>query len=647
MAIERGLKARARYRWDEFLSGGAGRQLLFLLALTLGIVVVFTLLALVFSAVGVELKNGEEGIDNKAWFYFTRMLDAGTMGDDEGDFNRVISTGATILGVVVAGLLISSLAGNFQERLEAIKRGESPVMEEGHFLILGWSEKIYSVIDQLSEAYAGTKVIVVVMAEGDKTEMEGKLRDKVVHKQRVKIVVRSGSSLDLNDLARVSFHRARAVIVLLNDSQSTDPNLADGRIIKTLLALFNHPDVKGEPIGFRVTAEVMQAQSQEIAMIASAGRAQVVKTNEIISKIILQTSRISGLSVVYDQLLRFEGAEFHVKQMPVVGRRFSDVLLDFPNGLPVGVAKIDGSGHLLNPPADHVIAQDEALLILAEDANVLHEPYQGPLNLAGIQIPGAQSQKPVEHMLILGWNPKIFPIIQEFDAYVGQGSTLTLVNMKPEAERMSELMARIPAPQNTLLHHVVGEFTSGSLMDQLQPERYPRVMVLGDATGDASVEEADTRAIIALLLLRHCRQRAGVLEQEVCSEILDPKNRDLAATTEIDDIVISNEMVSMVLAQITYEPRIQAVLEDLFRSEGSEIYLKSIFHYVPQNQPCTFEYLTLAARRRGEVLLGIQRYVDDAAQKYGIVLNPDSTFRKTPFVAGPKDRLIVLAEDDG
>ena len=647
MAIERGLRARVRYRWDEFLSGGAGRQLLFLLVLTLAVVVLFTGIGLVLSASGVELKNGDDGLDNKAWFYFTRMLDAGTMGDDEGDVNRVVSTGATILGVIVAGLLISSLAGNFQERLEAIKRGASPVMEQGHFLILGWSEKVYSVIDQISEAYASEKIVAVVMAEGEKTEMEAKLRDKVQHLDRVKIVVRAGSSLDLNDLARVSFDRARAIVVLLEDAQSDDPNLADGRIIKTLLALYNHPDAKGQTARLRVTAEVMQAQSQEIALIASGGRAHVVKTNEIISKIILQTSRISGLSVVYDQLLRFEGAEFHVKQMPVAGRRFSDVLLDFPNGLPVGVAKVDGSGHILNPPADHVVQNDEALLILAEDSNVTHEPYRGPLNLGGIQVPTGAAQKRVEHMLILGWNSKLFPIIEEFDAYVGAGSTLTLVNAKPEAERFAELTERCAPPKNTTLHHVVGEFTSRALMEQLHPERYPKVMVLGDSTGDTTIEEADTRAIIALLLLRHCRQQSRAPEQEVCSEILEPKNRDLAATTEIDDIVISNEMVSMVLAQITYEPRIQAVLEDLFRSEGSEIYLKDIAFYVPPGNACTFEYLVLAARQRGEVVLGLQRYVDDASQSYGIKLNPDLTARRTPFMPTPKDRLIVLAEDDG
>ena len=52
--------------------------------LTLGIVVIFTLLSLLISSFGVELKNGEDGVHNKAWFYFTRMLDAGTMGGDEG-----------------------------------------------------------------------------------------------------------------------------------------------------------------------------------------------------------------------------------------------------------------------------------------------------------------------------------------------------------------------------------------------------------------------------------------------------------------------------------------------------------------------------------------------------------------------------------
>ena len=51
MAIERGLKAKVRYRVDEFIGGGAGKQLLFLALLTIGLIVVFTGIAMVLHLV--------------------------------------------------------------------------------------------------------------------------------------------------------------------------------------------------------------------------------------------------------------------------------------------------------------------------------------------------------------------------------------------------------------------------------------------------------------------------------------------------------------------------------------------------------------------------------------------------------------------
>lgn len=650
MAIERGLRAKIRYRIDEFIGGGAGKQLLFLAVLTIGLVLGFTFVGLIF---GLGVDDGYSGnfferVYDVAWFYFGRVIDAGTFTGDSGFVNRVVSTTVTILGVIVAGLLISALAGNFQQALEEIRKTGAPVMEEGHFLVLGWSEKIYSVIDQLSEAYAQQgKIVVVVLAERDKVEMETKLYDKVQYQHRVKLVVRSGSSVALNDLSKVAFDHAQAIVVLVDDEDVPDPDKADARIMKTLMALFNHPDVRGKADRLRVTAEVMQSHNQELAIIASNHRARVVKTNEMISKIILQTARISGLSLVYDELLRFEGNEIHFKKIPpVVGKRFGDVLLDFPNGMVVGVAKSDGSGHVLNPPADHVIASDEELLILAEDSRVQYQPYAGPLSLANIPPIESSASKKVEHMLVLGWNPKIHPMIKEYDDYVAEGSTLTLVNNLPEEQREAEIAEKVGEIGTVQLRHLVGQFTSRHLMDQLGPQNYPLVMVLGDTVEGTSAEDADTRAIIALLLLRDARRRSGLApNQRVCSEILDPKNRELAATTQINDIVISNEMISMVLAQITYEPRVQAVLEDLLRSEGSEVYLKPLEHYVPPGQPVSIEYLMLAAKARGEVMMGLQVYEESPERKYGLVLNPMN--RQATFMPKPGDRLVVLAEEDG
>jgi hypothetical protein len=651
MASKRGFRKKVHYRIDEFIGGGAGKQLIFLALLTLALVLAFTLVGVV-TGLGTEDGFGGgflERVYETAWFYFGRVIDAGTFVGDTGFVNRAVSTAVSVMGIVVAGLLISALAGNFQDRLDRIRRGGADVMEERHFLVLGWSEKIYSVFDQLSEAYVqkGGRIVCVVMAEKDKLEMEAALEDHVKYLDRIKIVVRSGSSTSLGDLEKVSFAQAQAIVVLVDQSDTSDPDKADARVMKTLMAIFNHPEARTLKAPPRVTAEVMQSHNQELAVIASNGHARVVKTNEMISKIILQTARIPGLSLVYDELLRFEGNEIHFKKFPqLTGRRFGDILLDFPNACVVGVANSDGSAHTLNPPADHIIASHEEILLLAEDSNIPFGPYAGPLNPAQFPALESAAQKPVEHLLILGWNPKIFPILKEFDDYVAAGSTVTLVNSVPEAERLSQIEDACGALGTIALRHMVGQFTSRALMDELNPQNYPNVMVLGDTVESSDAESADTRAIIALLLLRDARRRSSLApNQRVCSEILEPKNRELAATTQINDIIISNEMVSMVLAQITYEPRVQAVLEDLLRSEGSEVYLKPLEFYCPPGQAVTWEYLLLAAKARGEVALGVQIYQENPAAKYGLMLNPQA--RQQPVMPKPGDRLIVLAEEDG
>jgi len=646
-------RAKLRYRLDAFIGGGAGKQLLFLAVITAALVVLFTLVGLV---VGLGPGESDEGFFTRmietGWYYFGRVIDSGTFVEDSGHLNRAVSVIVTVLGVVVAGLLISALAGNFQAQLEQIRRTGAPVVENGHFVVLGWSEKIFSVIDQLTEAYAlAGRITVVVMAEREKIEMEAELDDKVQYRSRAKIVVRSGSSVAMSHLGKIAIGTARAVVVLVDDRDAAEPDKADARVMKTLMAIYNHVDVAARSEPLRVTAEVMQAHNQDLAVIASNGNARVVKTDEMISKVILQTARISGLAAVYDELFRFEGNEFHFKRFPsMVGRRFGDILLDFPSGLVAGIAKADGSGHTLNPPAEHIIGMDEELLILAEDERIEMRPYAGPLSPAHIPPIASTASKSVEHLLVLGWNAKIYPIIKEFDDYVAPGSSLTLVNALPTSEREELIREHVGEVSSLELRHIEGQFSSRALMEQLSPDRYPLVMVLGDTVSATDAEDADTRAIIALLLLRDARRRSGLHYQRVCSEILDPKNRELAATTQLNDIVISNEMISMVLAQITFEPRAHAVFEDLVRSEGSEIYVKPIEMYLPpgfvgSGQVVTFEFLVLAAKARGELALGIQCYVADPAQKYGLVLNPGD--RTRPIVPKAGDKLVVLAEDQG
>ena len=49
MAHQRSWRARLRYRTDQFLSSGAGRQLLLLFLLSMAVVLLHTAVALIFS----------------------------------------------------------------------------------------------------------------------------------------------------------------------------------------------------------------------------------------------------------------------------------------------------------------------------------------------------------------------------------------------------------------------------------------------------------------------------------------------------------------------------------------------------------------------------------------------------------------------
>src|SRR6185369_6814039 len=105
--------------------------------------------------------------------------------------------------------------------------------------------------------------------------------------------------------------------------------------------------------------------------------------------------------------------------------------------------------------------------------------------------------------------------------YVAPGSTLTLVNSLSGTERDARIKEACGDLGTIEVRHIEGQFTSRALMEELQPQKYPLVMVLGDAVDGKSAEDADTRAIIALLLLRDARKRLSQTgtPQRVVSEI--------------------------------------------------------------------------------------------------------------------------------
>ncbi len=127
------------------------------------------------------------------------------------------------------------------------------------------------------------------------------------------------------------------------------------------------------------------------------------------------------------------------------------------------------------------------------------------------------------------------------------------------------------------------------------------------------------------------------------TEMMDVRNRDLAAVARADDFIVGDRLVSLVLAQVSENKQINSVYQDLFDPEGAEMLTSSpSVKYVFPNAPVSFYTLLEAARRKGETAIGyrIQAHARNSAKNYGVSINPPK-HREITFAM--EDRLIVLA----
>ena len=143
-------------------------------------------------------------------------------------------------GLFIVSALIGVLANGIDSKLADLRRGRSIVLEKDHTVILGWSESIFTIISELTLANESRKdPVIVILADRDKVDMEEELKVKVPDRRGTRVVCRSGSPMDIDDLRLSSHETARSVILLAPDSD--DP---DSEVIKTLLAL-THQGTEG------------------------------------------------------------------------------------------------------------------------------------------------------------------------------------------------------------------------------------------------------------------------------------------------------------------------------------------------------------------------------------------------------------------
>jgi hypothetical protein len=212
----------------------------------------------------------------------------------------------------------------------------------------------------------------------------------------------------------------------------------------------------------------------------------------------------------------------------------------------------------------------------------------------------------------------------------------TYRELREEVERAAESLKQIDA------QFWRGDTTDRHTLELLQVQDYDHVIVLC-YSDELDAQRADARTLVTLLHLRDIASRTGG-EFTIVSELLDDRDRQLAEVTQVDDVIVSDKVISLLLTQISENRHLADVFAELFAADGSELYLRPAAEYVQLGQPTTFRTLVESARRRGEVAIGYRTAADagDATRSFGVAVNPP---KSSPITAAAGDRVVVLAED--
>jgi ion channel POLLUX/CASTOR len=629
--IQPRLRHRLRYAFDNTMARGTPALVGWLAAVTGGLIVFVTALVVIFS---LTPSGGRHSLPGKAFTSLTHAMDPGTVAGDSGRWQFVVlMLLITIAGLFIVSALIGVVATGLDTRIQQLRKGRSLVIEQDHTLILGWSDTIFTILSELEIANESEKKpSAVILADMDKVEMDDLIREKVDPKV-TRVITRTGDPIDLGHLALVRPETARSIIVLA--PQGEDP---DSQVIKTVLALTQGSGHRERT--YHIVAEISEPSNLEPARLVAGEEAVLIDKREMIARLVVHAARQSGASVAFTELLDFGGDEIYFRRDHGLEQKtFGDAQFAYEDCSVIGLFEANGDV-LLNPPAAQRIEPGQQLIAIAEDDTRLATaaPATAEPDPALIVSEPSRDGGP-QRVMVLGWNRGAASVVSEFDNFLRPGSEIVVATADDRAE--ATLGRDCSDLSNARCRFTDGETTDRATLEQLNPEGFDHLVVLCSDRMDA--QHADARTLVTLLHLRDIAEKRNA-HYSIVSEMLDDRNRQLAEVTRVDDVIVSEKVISLMLAQISENPDLTTVFTQLFSAEGSEIYLRPASEYLRSGAQTNFATVIEAARRRDEAAIGYRRAADadDARAQYGVRINPP---KSEPITVEEGDRVIVLAEE--
>ena len=311
----------------------------------------------------------------------------------------------------------------------------------------------------------------------------------------------------------------------------------------------------------------------------------------------------------------------------------------------MGIRRSDGQ-LLIKPDTNTELADDDDVLILAQDDSTIEFKRRAIAKANEYPLHELRLEQRIENELIIGWNLKGVVIVREYAEYVVEGSRIDVIIKDPSPKTVRGIeQLNQELEQLTIQLHQKDPLLPDTILES-KPGTRDNIIIIGGEQADP--EKADAYTILLLLLLRGvlAEHAQETVNTRLITKVMDSSNRSLIAQTGVKDFIISNRFISMLIAQVSEEPDMRNVYEQLFDEDGSQIYLKPLSVYFDDMpESLSFADCMAIALKRDEICLSIKIKELELKkdENFGVQLVPD---KKKTYQLNGDDCLIVLAEDE-
>jgi hypothetical protein len=503
----------------------------------------------------VAVGNDETGFIEGVWTSLLRTLDPGTMGDDQGWTFRAVSLVVTLGGILILSTLIGVLSSGITERLEELNRGRSTVVESGHTVILGWSPKLFTLLEELVVANDNqSDACVVILADRDKASMDADIAARIPATRSLRVVCRTGTPSSLADLGRVAVSEAGSVVVLRTAEHG------DAGVVRAVLAVEARPPRAEVPI----VAELADHKRAEVLQAACRHPVLPVISEEWIGRITSEVCRNPGLAAVYADLLDFDGEEIYFEPIPqgLTGCSWGELVASVRDGCPIGLVGPSGDARLVPPSASRVAEGDHVIVVATDDGETRFHPGSDASPLSTPPATASAAPEPPLALTVLGWNA------------MGRRVLETLGHQVPPESQVHVLVdpnSTCPNPPGSLGNLSIA-VTTGDTTDPVTLARYlgsaPSDRILLLAPTDPDLDSAESRVLLTLLELRMLLSEGT--PPPVIVELLDEQDTALVGGVGHEEFIVGERLTALLMAQLAENPGLVRIFDELLGAHGAD-----------------------------------------------------------------------------